>query len=428
MRNWLSIVFLVGLSTLLFAQSKIPNDTLQVGKGSTASDKGLIFDTNDGVSNPKLQVDKTTKALKYDKNTLQIGDGSSGSDKTITINGASKNLKFNGTLNQFEFDDDVKTSGKIKTDTIEAVIAGSPVAVENDLRAKQKLFIGTSTNELRVSGGNLQFSNDGSTYTSFQPVTAVAPDSSESINILTNAGFEDGISTGWIAATPAAASANYTASATGNSKYATWDATTTGQNLRSSLVTKPENISGRCRANFSYNGGDANLTFKALNATATPIASQVLSTHAAWARSPTLVFDCASSMQFSLESTANAASISLDDVYLGSHFYDSVETSYSAGVRDESCRIDNNGTATINNESGLCAWVSSVSHPGTGTVNVNFVSGIFPVVPVCKITGQGGRVCTINLGNNTATFAEITCTNAGAGSDINFNIACTGSR
>ena len=56
-------------------------------------------------------------------------------------------------------------------------------------------------------------------------------------------------------------------------------------------------------------------------------------------------------------------------------------------IREESCRINNNGTATIDTGSGLCeSWMSAVTRVGAGLVRIQFISGIFSKLPICQFT------------------------------------------
>ena len=77
------LIFLFSFS--LFAQGTMPNNEYQLGKGSSTVEKGFIFDTGDGASNPKLQVDDS-QLLFWDKNEFRIGNGSNASDKNIIFN------------------------------------------------------------------------------------------------------------------------------------------------------------------------------------------------------------------------------------------------------------------------------------------------------------------------------------------------------
>lgn len=320
MKNYLML--LVALVSTIALGAKITDDQLQLGQPGSTSAKKIKFSTTNSA---ELSIDHTTEELSYSADALKLGDGVD-DDKEITFDKGGSNPQ-------------------IKYDS---------------------------------ATGKLQFSHDGATYKPFGSGTG-SGGATGGINILTNQGFEDGVTAGW-SATPAAASASYTNAVEGNEKYATWDATISGDKFQSTLTTKPDNISGGCMADINYNGGDANYTLKVLNASATPIATVALSAQTAWTKSPTLTFPCASSMQLSLEATGNGAAIQLDDAYLGSNkgFFpiDSVD--------NFSAKVATAGTVSTENKD----WVSSncTAFSG-GSSTCTFVSGVFPSsAPNCTCT------------------------------------------
>lgn len=107
-----------------------------------------------------------------------------------------------------------------------------------------------------------------------------------------------------------------------------------------------------------------------------------------------------------------------------------VDTSIKSGVRTESCRINNNGTATIDTGSGLCeSWIDSVNRSGLGVVDIVYRTGAFSVKPVCLATGEA-TTTTISTQTGTvsglAVHARIEST--GSFNDVNFYINCIGQR
>jgi len=141
MKNILLIALMIFCANT-YAQVTHPNDTVKIGKGSSASDKGIIFETEDGVNNKRLVIEKTSKKLKYSGNELQVGDGLD-SDK------------------KFIFSTDTAT----------------------------KPFIGWSDAQQ-----SLIFSNDGILEKKFGSGTGGG---SGGFNNLDNAGFEDGFTVNW---------------------------------------------------------------------------------------------------------------------------------------------------------------------------------------------------------------------------------------
>jgi hypothetical protein len=100
-------------------------------------------------------------------------------------------------------------------------------------------------------------------------------------------------------------------------------------------------------------------------------------------------------------------------------------------VRVESCRVNNNGSASINTGSGLCEpWVQSVSRTGVGSVTITARAGIFSSVPVCSgsvVAQNFGRMLEANPTSATTILTEV---NAGNDAlvDQGFLITCVGKR
>jgi hypothetical protein len=163
-----NILFLiVMISGLAFGQAQFPNDTLKIGQGSTSNDKSIIFDTDDGGSNKKLSVEKTSKLLKYDGNSLSLGDNL-GSDKTLTFDlPTDETFKWNNTTSLFELSDDLTATGTVKAASFGTT--GTEVVLNSKARAENGIVLGASpaNNGFRVSGGVLQWSQDGSSWKNF---------------------------------------------------------------------------------------------------------------------------------------------------------------------------------------------------------------------------------------------------------------------
>lgn len=312
----LILIYCLLVSTT-YAQSVNPNDQLKLGKPSSVSDKGIVFDTNDGASNKKLLVEKISKKLKWDGNSVQIGDGSSSSDKELIIAGALKSLKYNGTTGEFEFNDDVKLSASLKTDFLQAV--NTEVAINSLLRATQGIKVGSGSNEIRVSGGNLEFSNDGTVFKKFGTGTGGG---STGTTILDNASFEDGISTNWTSSGGTFTQGTYTNGVDGNTKYAQFVATGSGQYFETALFYVPTNFSGGCQADFKKVNVSTNDLFKVevLDSSANVLSSGNVKA-SSWVKFPTINFSCPTAgSQIKLRVTSlSAGTIQVDDAYLGSN-------------------------------------------------------------------------------------------------------------
>lgn len=106
-----------------------------------------------------------------------------------------------------------------------------------------------------------------------------------------------------------------------------------------------------------------------------------------------------------------------------------VETSYEKGITTESCRVDNAGTATIANASGLCDWIASVNRFSVGQVTVTFVAGIFATEPVCVATPAGNPSSIGMEYNGTGNQVQANSKDMNdIFADKPFNIKCSGRR
>jgi hypothetical protein len=95
-----------------------------------------------------------------------------------------------------------------------------------------------------------------------------------------------------------------------------------------------------------------------------------------------------------------------------------------------SCKINNNGTATIDSSSGLCSsWISSVSRTSIGNVSINLLPNTFSNNPICTLTTHTNgnvipqRIQTASTSNILAVFIT---PNTAALTDSDFNITCHG--
>lgn len=400
MRSVISLILVYCLAiTSVFAQSVNPNDTLKIGKASSSSDKGLTFDTNDGVSNKKLLIEKISKKLKFDGNTFQIGDGSSSSDKELIIAGALKSLKYNGTSGEFEFNDDVKLSGTLKADFLQAV--NTEVAINSLLRASQGIKVGAGANEIRVNAGNLEFSNDGVLYKKFGTGTGGG---STGVNLLTNDSFEDGISTGWTSSGGAFSQQTFANGSEGNLKFARFVASGAGQYFESTLRTIPTFVTGGCQADFKQVNVSANGLFKfevldsALNVLATANINQ-----SAWIKLPTLSFVCptaGTTVKIKVTSLA-AGTLEVDKAYLGSN--QNIVDSLCQGTLEceDEFSASMSNTCVVTNEN--MDWIQSTTNPSTGQCIATFKTGLATVPLNCTVSVSSGAQYFASILSSTST-------------------------
>lgn len=268
MRKNLALLLLIGILSSGNAWSagvpvKFPTDSVQFGKSGSTSTKVFGFDFGLGASNPVLQVDNATKTLNYSKNSLSIGDGTS-SDKSIAAaNGASP----------------------------------APRMVYS------------------AANQDWEFSNDGTNFTSIGSGSG----SGAGFNALANPGFESGVAQGYTTTGGTLAAVSGGANLLVGRGSATFQASASGQSVQSTLYAIPNGLLSRaCMAQTLYLGGDANLTFQAIDGSSNVLASTPL-TPTTTPKMATIVFLCPSSgsFQWQVKSTASGAIVALDQNFLG---------------------------------------------------------------------------------------------------------------
>lgn len=305
---------------------KFPTDSVQFGKSGSTSTKVFGFDFGLGASNPSLQVDNATKTLNYSKNALSIGDGTS-SDKSIAA--------ANGT---------------------------SPAP----------------TIKYSASNQDWEFSNDGTNFTS----VGSGSGSGAGFNVLANAGFESGISQGYTNT-----GGTFLAVTSGTNLLvgrgsATFQATASGQSVQSTLYSVPNGLLGRaCMAQTLYLGGDANLTFQAIDGSANVLASTPL-TPSTTPKVATIVFLCPSSgsFQWQVKSSASGAIVALDQNFLGENVTVPLSQAQLLGsVTVTGCAspwsTTSTGFAAFATQTG-CSYATSgaAQAPGTNIPAIKFAS------------------------------------------------------
>lgn len=110
-----------------------------------------------------------------------------------------------------------------------------------------------------------------------------------------------------------------------------------------------------------------------------------------------------------------------------------VSTSYASGIRAENCRVNNNGTATIDTDSGLCeSWIDTTTRDSVGQVTVDFISAIFSLEPVCTLVTFGSTSDIFDveitvISNTSITYRTKTSTGGTLG-DRDIFMSCKGAR
>jgi microcystin-dependent protein len=317
MRQIFSIFLILPLlaSQGVFAQTKFPVDEVKIGQSSSNSDKGIVFDTNDGTLNQKLLVEKVSKRLKWTGNNLQIGDGNAASDKELIIAGALKSLKFNGTSGQFEFNSDLKLDGKLKADILQAV--NTEILIDSPVRAKLGMKVGTGVHELKVgTSGKLEFTNDG---TIFKKMGSGSGSGDGGISLIENSSFEDG-NTGWVTSGGTLSILNFTNGTEEDTKYAQFVASSSGQFFETTAKVVPTFLKGQCVAYSKVQTSETSTWKIQVVSDAGVLIKEENIGALEWESSPYVAFPCpASALQMKLRFIANGSgTINVDKTYLGS--------------------------------------------------------------------------------------------------------------
>ena len=95
-----------------------------------------------------------------------------------------------------------------------------------------------------------------------------------------------------------------------------------------------------------------------------------------------------------------------------------------------SCRVNNNGTATLDSASGTCSsFISSVNRTSAGAVTINFSASSFLLNPICTISNaQSGayKVCQFDVAPTTSSALTVCANGVTTPADTAFNIICHG--
>ena len=425
----MKFLFLILLPVLAFAQN-IPSDQVKIGRPQTSADKELIFDTNDGVSNKKLSVEKSSKLLKFDGNSFQLGDGAS-TDKSLIINGTSgKALKYDAADTQFEFNDDVGIDGaSLKTNSINS-FSGTETAIEQNARVKGKLNIGTGTNEIRVQSGNLEFSNDGVIY---KKVGSGSGGGEGGLNLIRNGSFEDGAGN-WTATGGTYTVQPYANPSENEISYARFVASGSGQKICSDAIVVPDFLVGGCLAYSEYKTTDSNaFELQVLSASSVINRKALVTTNGLWLQTepvPVLCPAAGQNIQVCFESLA-AGTIEVDKVYKGSE--NRVVQQDCKGIAECEttfvARIDGTASPSVVSMENL-DWINgNCTRNATGDFTCNFNSGVFLDAPNCSCIAEGANSPTCNINSATPpTSSQIrlaTVSGGGAVTNPVFYLTCT---
>lgn len=395
----LIILFLISFN--LLAQSVNPNNTLKIGDGTgSAVDKGLVFDTGDGVNNKVLKVDDTGK-LKFSGNEAQLGDGTSSNSKTLTIDSVSgAALKWDGTDQFLELNHEaVRIGNGVDED----------IALEFSKGGSNPQIIYDSTK------GKIRFSNDGASYKDIG--SGGGGGGGESFNNAftadDNANAEDG-ATGWSTFGGPSFDATTVDPLEGDSSFE-FDSSAQNDYVESPILDLDKDIfKGRsCQASIEYIGGDANLTLKVLNANDVVLGSLVLPAHTRAAQE-SVFFLCPSDSEITGDAdkgllrlrienvgVTQAALIKFDKAYIGTLI------GLSESVLPDFGSVRVSGACAITSQIG--DFVASATSLGTGNCRLTFKSNEFTVIPTVTISVSSGSTAhryNIQTLNNSTSLVE----------------------
>lgn len=254
-----------------------------------------------------LALGSSRKDIKVD--TTSIGNSTT-TTKTIELNTAQGASNARITANASA--DLTLVSPKVKV--------GTGASVDQTLAFDRGAGSANPNLKWDEARGKIQFSNDG---TSYKDIGSGA--GSSGFNLLDNADFEAGISTGWGniggSVSPVTAGSNLIEGAV----TASFDASADDDFFQSSAYAVPVFLHKKqCMARVDYRGGDSNLFMTVVDGSNTdliPAANHL--TFSAYSddgsKTAKLYFDCPTSgaIKLRIEAIANAAAIYLDKTYLG---------------------------------------------------------------------------------------------------------------
>lgn len=351
--KFLSLAMALVFTTSNAFAASIGDDNVDLGKPTSSGSKSITFK---GPTSKKKLSGTQAGVLSYDGNSLSIGDGANTADKIFTFDkGASSPFwKYNF------------STGGLETGNASSISHSANSMSLGDGTSSNKTLTfnkGVNSPSIRYNSttSKLEFSNDNSLFKNIGSGSGSGGDGG--VNLLSNGGFEDGISLNWTSSGGTFSQQTYTNGTESNAKFGRLVATTSGQYFETTLQTIPDNFGAGCMANAKFNQGGANFTMVVLDNSSNTLASQTLTTVTAWTKSQTLAFPCpaaGSSMKVRFISTA-AGTLDADDIYLGSN----------QGISQiAQARIV--GTALFTGTSS-CSWTTTSTSFGNFSTNASCV-------------------------------------------------------
>lgn len=414
----ISLLILFSLSFNVFGQASNPNDTLKIGKKSSSSDKGIIFETNDGVLNKTLKVNPTSKYLIYSGNDVQMGDGASSNDKQLILDPASgASLKWEGSDNYVEIrNNDFRIGlGSDVDQTLEFDVglgATNPKIKWDSAKGKFRQSIGGSDKDLGSGSGGGGGENFNNAFT--------ADD---------NGSAEDG-TTGWTAS--AGTFALETSDPLEGDQSFLWTPSAQNDTLDSPVLDVDKDIFlGRsCQANIEYIGGDENLTLQVVDADNDVLGEEVLQAQTISAVQ-SVFFLCPNStatandkdLKFRILNAGASASalIKFDKAYVGTLIGLS-ETTLPDVL---SVSVQNNGVITVLSDRPD-NWYDSITRNSTGNVTIDYTSLGLTSIPGYSLVVDSAATRNAQVLSVSATEMTIrTNESNGTAQDNDFSLTIT---
>jgi hypothetical protein len=417
------LIFLIALSA--FGQSQNPNDTLKIGNKASGADKGLIFETNDGVSNKTLKVNPTSKALIWSGNDLQMGDGASANDKSLVLDpSSSTSIQWNGTdsiLELLSTNTSIKSNGNVSIESQDIKIgegsdadtvlefdiglgATNPKLKWDSAKGKFRQSIGGLDKDLGSGSGSGGGENFNNAFTADQ-----------------NANAEDGTAS-WTASAGTFA-VNTSDPLEGDQSFE-WTPSAQNDTLDSAVLDVDKDIFlGRsCQANIEYIGGDENLTLQVIDADNDVLASQVLPSHSI-SGVESVFFLCPNSagtandkylrLRLLNEGATASALIKFDKAYVGT-LIGLTETTLP-DIISAKVFCDPSSSSVLENDYNL---ISSIDNLSGGVCDITFSAGTFTETPYCwnNIVDPNGINSITSVIDTTSTTARLRCINTSGSS------------
>lgn len=197
---------------------------------------------------------------------------------------------------------------------------------------------GAANPRLRANGTTkrLQFTNDGSVY---RDIGSGSGSGGNGINLLSNGGFETGITDGWTSSGGTFAEVTSGTNLLYQEKSASFVTTATGQYFESTAIAIPEILKGQnCYVKISYKGADSNGYLTVFDSTTEiiPSAARAILNSTAGTKEAKTYFTCPStgSLKLRVSSTAAMSIGYFDQAVLGqADFLPVKQSQYLGGIK-----------------------------------------------------------------------------------------------